>query len=49
MSDSGNTKDKLAKPERPKPKPLQMVAVDHDYIKHSQTGGTTMENKPRDK
>lgn len=47
MSDSGDTKDKPSKPE--KPKPLQIVAVDHDHIKHGQTGGITMANKPKDK
>ena len=47
MSDSGDAKDNPQKPD--KPKPLQMVAVDHDYIKHGQTGGITMANKPKDK
>jgi hypothetical protein len=47
MSDSGDGTEKQSKPD--KPKPLQMVAVDHDYIKHSQTGGITMTNKLKDK
>lgn len=52
VSDSEDAKDKADKPAEPdkpdKPAPLQMVAVDHDYIKHSQTGGITMTNKSKD-
>lgn len=47
MSESGATKDKPPEPD--KPEPLELVVVDHDYVQHSQNGGTTMANKPKDK